>query len=277
MRVLLVEDNVVNQRLAVRLLDKRGHQTTLAGDGRQALDALEHADFDAVLMDLQMPVMGGLEATVAIRQREAGTSRHVPIIAMTAHAMKGDRERCLEAGMDAYVSKPIRAEELQQALESFLPNVPSELAADSSTAPSDATATDSAAVTARTAEFAPLIDWPTALQHVAGDAGLLQELITVFVETLPQWQADLDRAVTQHDQPLAHRLAHTLAGSLRQFGSPAAALAHSLEQTTVQGDFAQARSTLSELQTALQRLVPELLTGGPDGDRTEPNTAPQVT
>jgi CheY-like chemotaxis protein len=106
-RILLVEDNVVNQRVASGLLTRRGHHVTIAHDGLQALARLESETFDLVLMDLQMPVMGGLDATVAIRQRERATSQHVRIVAMTAHAMSSDRERCLAAGMDGYLSKPI--------------------------------------------------------------------------------------------------------------------------------------------------------------------------
>jgi signal transduction histidine kinase/DNA-binding response OmpR family regulator len=112
LRVLLAEDNSVNQKLASRLLEKRGHHVTVVCDGQVALDTLERESFDLVLMDVQMPVMDGFEAAAIIRQREHGSGRHLPVIAMTAHAIKGDRERCLAAGMDGYVSKPIRASEL---------------------------------------------------------------------------------------------------------------------------------------------------------------------
>jgi signal transduction histidine kinase/CheY-like chemotaxis protein/ligand-binding sensor domain-containing protein len=123
LRVLLAEDNVVNQVLASRLLEKHGHTVVVASNGRKALDALEKEKFDLVVMDVSMPEMDGFEAAAAIRAREEGTESHIPIIAMTAHAMKGDRERCLAAGMDAYVSKPIQAGELFQAIET-LPLVP---------------------------------------------------------------------------------------------------------------------------------------------------------
>jgi len=118
--VLLVEDNPVNQKLAVALLEKRGFAVTTAGNGKVALAALEREPFDLVLMDVQMPEMDGLEATSAIREGEKSTGRHVPIIAMTAHALKGDQERCLAAGMDAYVSKPIRTSELFETIERTL-------------------------------------------------------------------------------------------------------------------------------------------------------------
>jgi signal transduction histidine kinase/ActR/RegA family two-component response regulator len=119
LRVLLAEDNAVNQKIASRFLEKEGHHVTLASDGRQALAALDRQNFDVVLMDVQMPEMDGFEATAIIRARERDTGKRLPIIAMTAHAMKGDRERCLAAGMDSYIAKPITASELIELLEKF--------------------------------------------------------------------------------------------------------------------------------------------------------------
>jgi signal transduction histidine kinase/DNA-binding response OmpR family regulator len=118
LRILLAEDNKVNQSLAVRLLEKWGHSVVLAENGREVLDALHRGSFDVILMDVQMPEMDGLEATAAIRARERGTGQHVPIIALTAHALNGDRERCIGAGMDGYVTKPLSRKELQIAIES---------------------------------------------------------------------------------------------------------------------------------------------------------------
>jgi PAS domain S-box-containing protein len=120
LRVLLVEDNLVNQRLAVRLLEKRGHRVAVAATGLEALLALEKESFDLVLMDVQMPVMDGLEATTAIREKEKATGRRQAVVALTAHAMKGDREKCLAAGMDGYLTKPIRPQELDQLLEIYV-------------------------------------------------------------------------------------------------------------------------------------------------------------
>ena len=117
LRILLAEDNLVNQRLAVGLLEKMGHQVTVAQNGREALDLLEHGMFDLVLMDVQMPEMDGFVATREIRKREQGQQRHVPVIAMTAHAMKGDRETCIAMGMDGYIAKPINRAQLQQVIE----------------------------------------------------------------------------------------------------------------------------------------------------------------
>jgi two-component system sensor histidine kinase/response regulator len=119
LRILLVEDNAVNELLADRLLEKRGHEVTIARNGKEALATIEKQSFDVVLMDVQMPEMDGFEATAAIRRIEKGSGNHVPIIAMTAHAMVGDKERCIEAGMDNYIAKPIRPEELTEMLERY--------------------------------------------------------------------------------------------------------------------------------------------------------------
>jgi len=121
LHVLLAEDNTVNQRLAARLLEKHGHHVTVTANGREALTALDQGNFDVVLMDVQMPEMDGFEATAAIRVRQQGTGRHLPIIAMTAHAMRGDQERCLAAGMDGYIAKPIQVKELVEAIEIAAP------------------------------------------------------------------------------------------------------------------------------------------------------------
>jgi CheY-like chemotaxis protein len=116
LRILLAEDNAINQKLAVRLLEKQGHEVTVANDGQEAVAAVGNGEFDVVLMDVQMPNMSGLEAAAAIRALERGTGKHVPIVAMTAHAMKGDEESCLKAGMDAYVSKPIQPGHLMEVI-----------------------------------------------------------------------------------------------------------------------------------------------------------------
>jgi CheY-like chemotaxis protein len=120
LRVLLAEDSLVNQKLATALLEREGHEVVVAADGEAAVAACTTGDFDVVLMDVEMPEMDGLEATGLIRERERTSSRHLPIVAMTAHAGKGDRERCLEAGMDDYISKPIRAQQLFDTLEAVL-------------------------------------------------------------------------------------------------------------------------------------------------------------
>ncbi len=119
LNILVAEDNAVNQRLAARLLEKRRHRVVVVANGREALDTLEKINFDLVLMDVQMPEMDGLDATRIIRNSETGTGRHIPIVALTAHALKRDEERCIEAGMDAYLTKPIRPEKLDEILQKY--------------------------------------------------------------------------------------------------------------------------------------------------------------
>ena len=124
LRILLAEDSLVNQKLAVGLLEKHGHSVVVARNGKEAIGAWVAEPFDVVLMDVEMPEMDGFEATAVIRTQERQRGVHTPIIAMTAHAMKGDRQRCLDAGMDDYLSKPIRAGELFEKLRAALPNAP---------------------------------------------------------------------------------------------------------------------------------------------------------
>jgi PAS domain S-box-containing protein len=202
LRLLLAEDNPVNQRLAVSLLEKRGHQVTVVGNGREALAALDTRAFDAVLMDVQMPEMDGFEATAAIRAREAATGVHTPIVAMTAHALKGDRERCLEAGMDAYLSKPIRAEQLFAVLERLLPeSIGGEARPDEEASP-------------------PIgFDLATALGRVDGDLELLRELAGLFLGECPQRMAEIRRAIDERDGPGLQQAAHYLKGSVGNFGA----------------------------------------------------------
>lgn len=129
LRILLAEDNLVNQKLAVRLLHKWGHTVTVASTGTEALLAWDQEPFDLILMDVQMPDLGGVEATMMIRQREQATAGHVPIVAMTAHAMQGDRERCLAAGMDDYITKPVQAQVLFDTIERLMRSTPTHAAA----------------------------------------------------------------------------------------------------------------------------------------------------
>jgi|SRR5215469_11414254 len=119
LRILVAEDNLVNQRLIVRLLEKRGHRVVVAGNGQEVLAGLEKERFDLILMDVQMPEMDGFEATAAIRRKERNTGKHQVIVALTAHAMKGDHEKCLAEGMDGYLSKPIRPQELDEVLTRY--------------------------------------------------------------------------------------------------------------------------------------------------------------
>jgi signal transduction histidine kinase/DNA-binding response OmpR family regulator len=194
-RVLLVEDNVVNQRVAIGLLQRRGHDVTLAQDGREAVDISAHQSFDMVLMDLQMPVMGGLEATAAIREREQETGEHLRIVAMTAFAMNGDRERCLAAGMDGYLSKPIDPRMLFAVVEQ-------EPSAEPPTS----------AVAAPPAQT-PAFDEAELRARVSGDEQLLGDVVRIFLEDCPARLAAIKDAVDRRDGEAIHLTAHALKGA----------------------------------------------------------------
>jgi signal transduction histidine kinase/DNA-binding response OmpR family regulator/HPt (histidine-containing phosphotransfer) domain-containing protein len=204
LRLLLAEDNDVNQLMAIHLLEKWGHQVVVAGTGREALAALESEAFDAVLMDVQMPEMDGLEATVAIRAREQLTGRHVPIIAMTAHALKGDRERCLAAGMDGYVSKPVKSADLFDALENLVPAPGGPAAAAPAQPPAEA-------------PFVEVIDKIALLDYVDGNRELLRSIVTRFLDSSPKLLAKVQEAIAQRDGPALEFAAHALKGAVGNF------------------------------------------------------------
>jgi signal transduction histidine kinase/CheY-like chemotaxis protein len=237
LRVLLAEDNIVNQRLAARLLQKQGHSVTVANNGREALALFDRQSFDLILMDVQMPEIDGLEATARIREREQGTGRHTPIIAMTAHVMKGDRERCLEAGMDNYVAKPIQIKEVLKAIETALPG--------GSHAGSPTNATE----TYRTA----------ALARVNGDEELLRELTQLFLDDCPRLIAELQAAMEQKDATGLRRAAHTLKGAVGIFGDSATFdLAQKLELMATSANLAGVADAHAALIDSLARLKPDL-------------------
>jgi len=190
-RILLVEDNVVNQRVASGLLTRRGHHVTVAQDGLEALTRLEQETFDLVLMDLQMPVMGGLDATAAIRLRERTSGRHVRIVAMTAHAMNSDRERCLAGGMDGYLSKPIDPAMLFAVVEE-----------------GDGGGVQAAAIT-KPVTF----DEAALRERLSGDPELMTDVIRVFLEDLPMRLGAIRSAVTARDAEALRTAAHALKGA----------------------------------------------------------------
>ena len=244
LRILLAEDSAMNQKLALGLLEP-DHDVTVVSDGRQAVNLLEQQTFDVVLMDVQMPIMDGLEATRAIRTRERNTDRHVPIVAMTAHAMKGDRERCLAAGMDHYVSKPIRAARLYEALAA---------------ASSDGTAAGSPGGAAARPRTVPIIDWCEALHSVNGDRHLLREIVEAFLDEAPRLFTTIRSAIEQPDSRTLQRAAHTLKGSTRYFGAnQVSELALQLETMGASSSLAQARETLADVEREMARLTPLLV------------------
>ncbi|MES2261115.1 MAG: ATP-binding protein [Pseudomonadota bacterium] len=231
MRILLVEDNPVNQRLALRLLEKLGHRVSLADSGVAALECASREIYDLILMDVQMPGLDGLAATRHIRQWEQAGGGHVPIVAMTARAMTGDRERCLEAGMDDYLSKPIDIARLRQTLARYEPE-----------------------------PERPVLDWPGALLRLDGDAELLRELAALFLHDGPQLWRELDDALQQHDAERGARAVHSLTGVLVNFGAARAiAAAERVGAALHAGEPADAASleaALRQLYDALRAALP---------------------
>ncbi len=248
LQILLAEDSYPNQRLALGILTKWGHQVTVANNGREAVTALENENFDLVLMDVQMPEMDGHRAATLIRQREAGTGRHVPIIAMTAHAMKGDREACLAAGMDDYVSKPIRQENLRRAIEKINPTIPgSELPAGKEVSP--------------TPEPAATLDWNAALESVGDDQELLRDVSAAIIQEVPGCLEQVEQAVRESDAALLRRAAHTIKGSLALFGPTLTGeLAERLEAVGKSGCCDEASTLLPPLHRAARMVLAELQT-----------------
>ncbi len=195
LNVLLAEDGVVNQKVASGLLNRRGHRVHIANNGREAVELLKQQPFDVVLMDVQMPVMDGFEATRAIRELEQRTGGHIPIIAMTASAMKGDRERCLQMGMDGYISKPISSAELYHVLETLTRTVasgPSALAGSTS-------AKEEQTSTANHDPIPPPLDWDAALLRVHGQTETLVELGRLFLEEYPRMLDRIREAIARSD------------------------------------------------------------------------------
>ncbi len=216
LRVLLAEDNEINQELARELLEKRGHTVLVAANGREALAVLDRQPVDLVLMDVQMPELDGLAATAAIRQREQGTSEHLPIIALTAHAMKGDRERCLAAGMDAHVSKPLQAGRLFEAVRNALAGKKQP----------DAVSDDGARrVSGQESRTEALFDYAAALKRAANDPALLRRMIQLFLDRFPAQMEAIQSAILRQDARELERAAHKIHGSLATFGAKSAVLA----------------------------------------------------
>ncbi|WP_174239971.1 response regulator [Acidobacterium sp. S8] len=233
--ILLAEDNLVNQELASRLLEKRNHNVTVVSNGREALGALEKNNYDLVLLDMQMPEMDGFEAVRILREKEKSTGKHQPVIAMTALAMAGDRERCMAAGMDGYLSKPIRPQELDETLDEFLE--PKEELSTGSYPPS---------IPNNSIEVIPLLDL------IDDDRVLLAELVEIFRKQYPDKLQAAQRAIDLQKPADLERVGHALNGALGNFSATdASALAAKLEEIGRSAD-------LSAAQTVLDRLVLEL-------------------
>ena len=265
LQILLAEDNAVNQKLACCLLEKWGHSVTVVADGQAAVEAATSRHFDVVLMDIQMPVLSGLEAAARIRKREAGTGGHIPIVALTAHAGARNRDLCLQAGMDGYVSKPIRRAELLEALNGIAAPV----------APSGGPATG------EDDRQPPHTNDPTGaspfcledvLDRLDGDETLLNDIAKLFLESCPRMLRQMQESLAQPDAETLIAVAHALKGSVGNFcADPAFQAALELERAARRGDLRAAQEAwpmlkleMERLETALAELIEEKSHANPD-------------
>jgi len=248
-RVLVAEDSAVNQELMKRLLIKWGHSVVIADDGQKALSLLETGSFDVVLMDVQMPELNGFEATATIRNKERGTDAHIPIIALTAHALKGDREKCIAAGMDDYISKPIEADKLFTAIEAAISGAekPQERPHNNGHSPDR------------------VFDAAALMLNLDGDLELLCALAEIFADTAPTQLSVIETAIANQNAEALMRGAHTLKGSIATFQARAAVdSAATLEKIGGSGDLSSAATEFNRLRTEIARLtvaLNEMLTG----------------
>ena len=240
LHILLAEDNVVNQKLATKILANWGHSIVVASSGKEAVEASEKERFDLILMDIQMPDLDGFEATQIIREREKDGGGRLPIVAMTAHAMKGDKEKCLAAGMDDYVSKPINRDELFSVIQKFAKG-------------GEATG-NSASLSSKDDEpfTTEVFDIAEALEIAGGDKAFLKELAGLFFENLPGYVAKIREAISREDSGALEGAAHELKGSVGNF---AAKRAHN---AAYQLEVAGRERTLEDTGQRLTELVEEL-------------------
>jgi signal transduction histidine kinase/CheY-like chemotaxis protein len=238
LKILLAEDNLTNQKLATRVLEKRNHSVTVVNNGREALDALEASAYDLVLMDMQMPEMDGFEATSALREREKSTGRHQAVVAMTALAMNGDRERCMAVGMDGYISKPIRPQELDELLDGYIARKAAVVPQKSEIVSSD------------------VVDAAQLLDRIDDDRNFLAELVEIFRRDYPQSVSAVRSAIDTGNAAGLQQSAHTLKGTLANLSAlSASALAAELEQMGRSLNLTGAQSTLDRLASELPNVT----------------------
>ncbi|HEY5313724.1 MAG TPA: response regulator, partial [Pirellulales bacterium] len=245
LQVLLADDNPVNQMTGATMLQKLGHAVEVANNGHEAIERIGAQKFDIVFMDVQMPEMDGLTATREIRKSEHAMGKHIPIVAMTAHAMKGDRERCIEVGMDGYISKPIEAAQLYRAIETYVPRTVA--AAPPSKVQDDRSSPDN------------VLDWAFALEQVQHQPELLQEVGVLFLDEGPKLLAEVQQSIVAGNAAQLRRAAHTLKSSAAIFGArPTIEAAHALEILGQQGTLTTAPGLCAILEAHAQRLLQTL-------------------
>ncbi len=261
LRILLVEDSVVNQKVACALLRHLGQSVTLAADGAEALEILDSEEFDVVLMDVQMPHMDGLEATRRIRRREHQTGMHVPIVAMTARALKGDRQRCLDAGMDDYLSKPVKSEEIRRVLERYAASSPSTSDTGHDAAPAATPSPDVAEWSGGGDDSGlerkglPVINWQQAEDRLPGGRDAIGDLAQTMRSECQKHLADIQDGIVENDAVKVCRAAHTVKSAAELFGAERVfAIAFELEKLGRTGVLQNASQAASKLVTEVSKL-----------------------
>ncbi len=257
-KILVVEDNFVNQQLMTRVLSKDGFDVTIAGDGSEAVRLLASQAFDAVLMDCQMPTMDGYEATRLIRQsgRTARSGQRLPVLALTANAMSGDRDKCLAAGMDDFVTKPIAFADLYAKLKQYLPAEESETPDGSGNATGTSLATEVAE--AHETAIVPVLNQPELMNRVGGDEELIQILADAFRDDAPRHLSSFQSAVQANDAAAAKKVAHTIKGCAGNLaGTRLYEFAKSLEHTAAE-DLTAAKQSLPQLELEIHALLNEI-------------------
>ena len=244
---------MINQELAVGILEKVGYRADAVANGKEVLSALEKGSYDLILMDVQMPEMDGFEATAAIRRKERENGKHIPIIAMTAHAMKGDRERCLEAGMNDYVSKPLSARALVEVLEKWLPKENAE----------GATRNGESRKGKEKDEGSSPIVWDRAalLERLMGDEELARRILEYFRTDTPRQIQALKDLLEAEDPSGAERQAHAIKGVAGNVGGEALrAVAFEMEEASRAGDLDAVQACMAELESQFERLKQAMTT-----------------
>jgi len=245
LRVLVAEDNVTNQKLITALLRQRGHRVSMVADGELAVARAKKQRFDIILMDVQMPGMSGLEATAAIRDHERTTGRRTPIVALTASAMAGDREACLAAGMDAYVAKPLRPDDLFSTIDALCSPTDGAKATPPAPAPE--------------AQMVPMVNLKTLLAGFGGNRRLVQEVVDVFLEDAPAMLTRLRDAARANDGAAIAAAAHAIKGSAGLFSQGAAyESARRVEQLARSGELAKAEAACADIEADVSQLMAEL-------------------
>jgi two-component system sensor histidine kinase/response regulator len=254
LNILLAEDNLINQTVAIKLLETRGHRVTLAANGIEAVDAFKKGDFDLILMDIQMPQMDGFEATRAIRHLmlekydSEGRMSHIPIIAMTAHAIRGDREKCIDAGMDDYVSKPIKPEALYSVINKVAHKSQSQKERKRPQ-PLQGSKT-----------FSPkTFDLAGAMETVLGNEDLFRKIAGMFIENCSDYIAKIKKGITENDAGILEREAHGLKGAVGSFSAKEAyEAAYRFEKLGKEGKIATAEEEIGNLEKAVNELASEM-------------------